>query len=153
MTNVRIIPYADRHKEDFRQLNRDWLVQYNLLESHDEAILDNPRETILNTGGAIFLAESDGQIVGSSALMKEHEGVYELVKMSVAKAYQGKGISRLLLNKCIEEARTLKARKLILFSNHQLTNALALYEKYGFQYIEVEDSPFQTADIKMELYL
>jgi N-acetylglutamate synthase-like GNAT family acetyltransferase len=153
MTNVRIIPYADRYEEDFRQLNREWLEQYHLLEAHDEAILNNPRETILNTGGVIFLAESDGLIVGTSALMKEHEGVYELVKMGVAKEYQGKGISRLLLNKCIEEARMLKAKKLILFSNHQLKNALALYEKYGFEYIEVEDSPFQTADIKMELYL
>jgi hypothetical protein len=34
-----------------------------------------------------------------------------------------------------------------------LKTALALYEKYGFQHVAVEDSPFATADVKMELVL
>ncbi len=44
-------------------------------------------------------------------------------------------------------------RKLNLFSNHQLKSALKLYEKYGFGYVEMKNSPFETADIKMELIL
>ena len=32
-------------------------------------------------------------------------------------------------------------------------NALNLYEKYGFQHIEIKDTHFVTADIKMELKL
>jgi hypothetical protein len=47
----------------------------------------------------------------------------------------------------------LGAVKIELFSNHQLKNALKLYEKYGFGYIEMKGSPFETADIKMELIL
>ena len=46
-----------------------------------------------------------------------------------------------------------KAAKLILFSNSQLTTAISLYEKYGFKHIAATDSPFLTADIKMELSL
>jgi hypothetical protein len=34
-----------------------------------------------------------------------------------------------------------------------LQTALGLYEKFGFQHIEVLDSPFETADVKMELHL
>jgi putative acetyltransferase len=83
--------------------------------------------------------------------MKEEDGVYELAKMSVTKKWQGKGISKLLLETCLDKAKELGAVKLSLFSNHQLHTALRLYEKYGFRNIELIDSPFETADVKMEL--
>ncbi len=151
MSPCTIIDYADQFQTVFKQLNMEWLDRYNLTESHDLQILDNPRSTILDTGGIIYLAECDNQIVGSAALIKEHDGVFELAKMAVAIEHQKKGISKLLLEKCIEKAKALQATKIILFSNHQLKAALGLYEKYGFQYVPVKDSPFVTADIKMEL--
>ena len=73
--------------------------------------------------------------------------------MSVAKEFRGRGISRSLIEKCLEKAKQLEAKKILLFSNHQLLTAISLYEKYGFRHIEVKDSPFATADIKMELIL
>jgi ribosomal protein S18 acetylase RimI-like enzyme len=151
MNACSIIEYTDQHQAIFKELNRAWLDQYNLTESHDLQILDDPRGTIVEGGGVIYLAQSDGCIVGSAALMKEHDGVYELAKMAVATEYQKMGISKLLLERCFEKAKELKASKIILFSNHQLKAALGLYEKYGFQYVPVKDSPFLTADIKMEL--
>ena len=151
MTTFNIIEYTDRYQSDFKELNKAWLDKYNLTESHDLQILDDPSGTILERGGVIYLAECDGRIVGSAALMKEHDNVYELAKMAVATEYQKMGISKLLLEKCIEKANELGADKILLFSNHQLKAALGLYEKYGFQYVPVVDSPFLTADIKMEL--
>jgi GNAT superfamily N-acetyltransferase len=65
--------------------------------------------------------------------------------------YQGKGISKLLLQRCLDEAIQLKAKKIMLFSNHQLKKAIQLYEQFGFKHVAVTDSPFTTADIKMEL--
>jgi putative acetyltransferase len=153
MPTTNIITYQDRYHADFKALNVEWLERYGLLEPHDVEILDHPKEMIIDNGGFIYLAESNGAIIGSAALMKEHDGVYELVKMAVAENFRGKGISKLLLEACLQQAKTIKARKIILFSNHQLKAALGLYEKYGFNYIEVEDSPFLTADIKMELDL
>ena len=73
--------------------------------------------------------------------------------MFVTKKLRGRGISKLLIEECIAKAKELKAKKIILFSNHQLTSALGLYEKYGFTHVAVEDSPFETADVKMELIL
>lgn len=151
MSYCKIIEYTDHHQAVFKELNKTWLDQYNLTESHDLQILDDPRGTILERGGVIYLAEYDRRIVGSAALMKEHGGVYELAKMAVATEYQKMGISKLLLEKCIEKANVLGATKILLFSNHQLKAALGLYEKYGFKYVPVVDSPFLTADIKMEL--
>lgn len=151
MNSCLIIDYEDQHQHAFRELNVEWLDKYNLTESHDLEILDNPRNTILANGGVIYLAQCDDRIVGSAALIKEHGDVYELAKMAVAKEYQKMGISKLLLEKCLEKAKTLKASKITLFSNHQLKAALGLYEKYKFQYVPVKDSPFLTADVKMEL--
>ncbi len=151
MEAVNIIPYADEHSGVFRQLNLEWLERYNLLESHDLEVIDDPRGTILERGGAIYLANTSDGIVGSAALMKTGEKEFELAKMAVTPAWQGKGISKLLIEQCLDTARKAGAEKVMLFSNHQLQTAIHLYEKYGFRHIEVADSPFATADVKMEL--
>ncbi len=151
--SVEIIEYQDHHQPIFKALNAVWLEHYNLMEQHDHEILNNPRELILKNGGVIYLAQHQNEIVGSAALIKEHDGIYELAKMTVAASHQKMGISKLLLEKCLEKARSLHGSRIILFSNHQLKTALSLYEKYGFQHIMVEDSPFATADVKMELVL
>ena len=150
---IKIIPYRSEHHAIFKQLNLEWLDHYNLTESHDLMILDDPEGIILNKGGFIWMAEADGKIVGSAGLMKEHEGVYELVKMAVTTDYQGKGISKLLIDTCLAKAREIGAKKLTLFSNHQLQRAIGLYERHGFRHVTVTDSPMETADIKMELIL
>jgi GNAT superfamily N-acetyltransferase len=153
MEEIQIIPYAAQYAEDFRRLNLEWLDHYHLTESHDLMVLDDPQGTILDREGAIYLAKAGEKIVGSAALMKEHEGVYELAKMAVTQAFRGKGISKLLIEKCLEKARQFQAKKVTLFSNHQLLTALHLYEQYGFRHVEVKDSPFETADVRMELVL
>jgi putative acetyltransferase len=150
---ISIVTYREEWKEDFRRLNLEWLDKYNLREDADMIVLNDPQKEVLDKGGFIFLAVADGKAVGSAALLNEGHGHYELAKMSVTESWQGKGISKLLLEKCLEKAKEVNATKLELFSNHQLKNALKLYEKYGFVYIDVKDSPFATADIKMELSL
>jgi N-acetylglutamate synthase-like GNAT family acetyltransferase len=116
-------------------------------------ILDDPKGTIINRGGFIWLAKDGDDIVGSAAIMSEGHGIFELAKFAVTKEWQGRGISKLLLETCLAKAREIGATKVSLFSNHQLTTALKLYEKYGFHHVSVEDSPFETADVKMELIL
>jgi putative acetyltransferase len=151
--NIEIVEYEDQHQAIFKALNVLWLETYNLLESHDLEILDHPKKYILNNGGVIYLAHHEHEIVGSAALIKETEDTYELVKMAVAPSYQKMGISNLLMERCLQAARRLKAKKIVLFSNHQLKAALGLYDKYGFQHVPVKDSPFVTADVKMQLVL
>jgi putative acetyltransferase len=147
---AEIIPYDSQYYSFFRELNIQWLEQYGLLEDHDIMVLNDPQATILDKGGAIYLAIADKKIVGSSVLIKAGDDHFELAKMAVSESYRGKGISKLLIEKCIDTAMERGAKKISLFSNHQLTTAIALYRKYGFKDVVVEDSPFQTADVKME---
>lgn len=152
MSTVKIIEYEDKYQPQFKQLNLEWLERFNLLEDRDLVALDSPREAIMDHGGVIYLAKIDNQIIGSAAVIYEH-GEYELAKMAVDQAHRGKGISKILLDKCLGFVREKGAAKILLYSNSQLTTALALYKRYGFKDVVLENSPFETADVKMELTL
>lgn len=150
---IEIIEYRSAYQPDFYRLNIAWLDKYNLTESHDLMVLNDPEGTIIAGSGYIFLAKEGDNIAGSAALMKVGPHQYELAKMAVDENWQGRGIGRLLIETCLSKARQIGAKKLCLFSNHQLTAAIGLYEKYGFCHVEVTHSPFVTADVKMELNL
>ena len=148
---IEIIEYNDKYHSDFKRLNLEWLDKYNLTESHDLIILNDPQGIVLNNGGFIWLAKAGDEIVGTAGILNEGSRIFELIKMCVAESWRGRGISKLLIETCLQKAKDLGGKKLILFSNHQLKTALKLYEKYGFKNVEVKDSPFETADVKMEL--
>lgn len=150
---IRIIPYEAKYRSDFKRLNLAWLDQYGLTESHDLKVLNDPEGTILAHGGCIFLAVDGETLIGNAGLERVEGQCYELVKMTVDAAYRGQGLSKVLLNACLEKARELGAEKLILYSNTQLTTALRLYEQYGFKHVPATGAPFLTADVKMELSL
>lgn len=150
---IEIIPYEHKYQPEFKRLNLEWLDKYNLTESHDLEILNDPEGTVIARGGCIFLAKEGEEIIGTAGLWKESKKEYELVKMTVDPAYRGKGIGKLLLERCLSAAKELGAEKIILYSNSQLKTALGLYEKYGFRHVPVIDAPFVTADVKMELSL
>jgi putative acetyltransferase len=150
---IKIIPYEEKYAADFKSLNWEWLEKYGLLEQHDIDVLEDPKGMILDNEGSIYFAVNEEEVVGTAALMKEEEGVFELVKMAVIPAWRGKGISKMLMEKCLDTARQKKVKKITLFSHSQLKTALLLYEKYGFRHVKVEKSPYETADVRMELEL
>ncbi len=150
---VEIIAFDITFAADFKRLNLEWLDKYKLTESHDLYYLNDPVKTIIEKDGFIWLAKNGEEIIGSAAIMKMEEGVYELSKMSVTAAFQGQGIGKKLIEIGLAKAMELNAKKVILYSNHQLQSAIHMYEKFGFNHVAVIDSPFETADIKMELIL
>ena len=80
---IKIILYKPQHANVFKELNLEWLDKFHLTESHDLKVLDDPAGTIIEPGGVIYLAKSNEEIVGSAALIKEHDHTYELAKMAV----------------------------------------------------------------------
>lgn len=148
---VSIIEYENKYAADFKRLNLEWLDKYGLTEEPDLLMLDNPEMEIVANGGCIYLAKVNHEIIGSCALIPEVPGTYELAKMAVVAAFQGQGISKLLLQKCLSAAADKKARRIFLHSNSQLSAAIALYEKYGFYHIPVANSHYDTADVMMEI--
>ncbi|UOQ66276.1 GNAT family N-acetyltransferase [Hymenobacter volaticus] len=153
MYTVRILDYKPAHQPVFRALNEEWITQYFVMEAPDYQMLDEPQRYILAPGGAILMAEHEGQLVGTCALLNEGHGIFELAKMAVSPAAQGLGIGYALGQAAIQKARQLGAHHLELLSNSRLMSALALYRKLGFRNVPVPTSPYQRTDVKMALDL
>nr|WP_315173838.1 GNAT family N-acetyltransferase [uncultured Flavobacterium sp.] len=150
---VEIIPFSIANKEAIKTLNLEWLQKYFKVEPKDELVLSNPVEEIINKGGKIYYALYDKEIIGTVSLIKMNATTFELSKMAITEKVQGLGIGRQLIDFCIEEAKKLGIKKLILYSSRQLKPALHLYESFGFKEIPVESGVYERADIKMELLL
>ena len=152
-TGIHIIEFKESLSLHFKKLNVDWLQKYFVVEPIDEKMLGNPKHFIIDKGGYVFFAETDGIIVGTFALMKANEGTFELGKMAVDEQFQGLKIGHKMLQFAIRKAEELSARKLILFSNTKLGPALHLYKKFGFIEVPLVDSEYKRSNIKMEKQL
>ena len=155
MTEYEIINFKNEYSKLFYDLNIEWLNAFFLVEDYDKKILSNPQKHIINKGGSIFFAKKDKKIVGVVALMPTHEfDVYELTKMGVEKDFRNQGVGRQLLKKGVEQAKLNKLKKVIIYSNRKLENAIYLYKSFGFIEVELEkNSNYQRADIKLKLRL
>lgn len=152
--NIEIVPFKPEFAKNFKALNIAWLTKYFWVEPHDEEVLGNPIKYIIEPGGNIFFAREGEQIIGTVALMKMQEGVFELTKMAVTPLSQGKKIGQKLMEHTLGYAKAQGWKTLIIYSNRKLENAIYIYKKYGFTEIPIEENnPYSRGDIKMELQL
>jgi GNAT superfamily N-acetyltransferase len=134
-------------------LNYEWLEKYFVVEPGDVISLADPQREIIDKQGHIFYARYNGSIVGTASLLRFNDEVYELGKMAVTASAQGLGIGKVLIEHCLAEAKQMGIKKLILYSNTKLSNAIYPYRRYGFTEIPLEAGHYDRANIKMELGL
>ena len=152
MDAVDIVDFKPEYREDFRDLNVEWLEKYFVVEPVDREILWNP-ERIIEDGGVILFAKSNDAIVGTCALLKQGDG-WELSKMAVTEAYQGRKIGKALMLATLERARSMGIGKLFLVTNSTLTPAIAMYRKVGFRVTQSGQHPkYERGDLTMEMSL
>jgi putative acetyltransferase len=149
--DVAIVEWHPKWAGDFRRLNEEWITRYFELEADDRRTLNDPEGEVIAPGGAIVLAVAEGEVVGTGALIAEGNGVYELAKMAVTPAWQGRGIGRLVGERLLAIARDRGARRVELVSQSGLTPALKLYESLGFRHVPVGAVSYARADVRMEL--
>ncbi|MDX2069944.1 MAG: bifunctional helix-turn-helix transcriptional regulator/GNAT family N-acetyltransferase [Haliscomenobacter sp.] len=152
---VKIVDYTPVYQQAFRDLNVEWISKYFKMEPADYQALDHPQSYILDKGGHILVALYQGQPVGVCALIKKDHPVfdYELGKMAVSPAAQGKSIGFLLGKAILDKARELGARNVFLESNTLLKPAINLYYKLGFEKISGYPSPYERSNIQMMVEL
>ena len=150
-TSIRT--YDPSYKQSFIDLNTAWLNEFFAVEEHDRQVFSNIEEVIIRPGGEIFFCLSDDVVVGTVAMQKLSDDVYELAKMAVAKPYRGRGFSNELMSACLEFARARKAAKVVLLSNTRMVPAIRLYRKSGFVEVPLGETDYAWADIQMELSL
>lgn len=151
--NVSIIDFESNHKQAFKDLNYEWISKYFEVEDSDLKMLKDPQGYILDNGGAILIALSDQEALGTCALIKMENQVFELAKMAVSPKAQGKQIGYKLGLATIEKAKKLGAKKLYLETNSVLKPAISLYRKLGFENACGYESPYSRCNVQMEMKL
>jgi GNAT superfamily N-acetyltransferase/predicted transcriptional regulator len=148
---VLIVDFKPQHAVAFKELNEEWICTYFKMEEADYLSLDDPQGYILDKGGHIFVALLDNRPVGVCALMLMDDGEhdFELAKMAVSPASQGKSIGWLLGQAALDKAAALGAAKVYLESNTVLKPAINLYHKLGFQKIVGHPTPYERCNIQM----
>jgi N-acetylglutamate synthase-like GNAT family acetyltransferase len=93
--------------------------------------------------GNFWLAELDGQTVGTIALKQFDDQSLALRKMFVHQAYRGKekGTAQQLLDKAVTWSRQQKIQRIYLGTTDSFKAAHRFYEKNGFDLISEEELP------------
>ncbi|MGI9238157.1 MAG: GNAT family N-acetyltransferase [Woeseiaceae bacterium] len=149
-STVSIVDYSEKYGDAFARLNMAWLEKYFVVEPIDREVLSNPLSCIIEPGGAVLYACIDGQAVGTVALKRSGDAVFELTKMAVTERCQGLGIGRMLLSAAVGRFEEMQGKRLYLESNSALAPALALYESAGFRH---EARPTSSDYVRSDVYM
>ncbi|WLR46393.1 GNAT family N-acetyltransferase [Halobacillus litoralis] len=105
-------------------------------------------------GVDLLVAEVNGDILGSVALFPAKTDAYEgyvdeldypeIRVLAVIPQARGKGIASALIEECIQRAKTKGYSEIGLHTGDFMKDAIALYERYGFERLPEHD--FEPAD-------
>ena len=158
----KIRPFAPADAPAFAALNRRWIEEMFGMEEKDVRQLEHPKDSILDPGGYIAVADANGWIMGTGAILpaanapQDGRKWMEVVKMATDVATQGRGIGSAVLTQLLDFAREQGADAVWLETNAQLEAATALYEKFGFKKLvdeEIWPTPYDRCNWQMVLEL
>lgn len=128
--------------DDIRQLFQEYTA---MLVETDEAVkaclaaqgygdeLDHVEEKYGLPDGRLYgVCGDDGRLVGCAAIHRLDETCCELKRLYVQPAYRGRGLSRLLMDQCIGEAKQIGYKQMRLDTLPFMTAAMGFYRQYGF---------------------
>lgn len=163
MTSSTIVrSFRQGDEAAFAALNFRWIDELFGAEEEDRRLLENPQAMILDRGGYIAIAENEGSVVGTGALLiashppRGGDQWGEIVKMATDPNAQGKGVGGAVIDHLIKQARAKEMAGLWLETNDRLKAATALYERKGFERLsagELWETPYARCNLQMVLRL
>lgn len=95
-------------------------------------------EMFQQPGSMYNIAELNGKVLGGAGIYPS-DGLplqtCELVKMYLMPEARGKGLGKLLIDRCLEFARGFGYLQVYIETMPELKKAVSIYEKFGFQYL------------------
>lgn len=128
-----ILKRTDANDPDFIELVRHLDAELAIRDGDDHAFYDQFNK-IVHIRHAI-VAYLDGRTAGCGAVKPLETGVMEVKRMFVLPEFRGKGIASKVLAELERWALELGARACCLETGQNQPEAIALYEKCGYQHI------------------
>jgi N-acetylglutamate synthase-like GNAT family acetyltransferase len=100
--------------------------------------LNNIGQSYVASGNDFFVAEGDGEIVGTAGLLFE-PGRARIVRMSVAGTHRKRGIATALLHQCIRRAKEAGLPEIVAFTEPHWADAVGFYLASGFEQFGRDD--------------
>lgn len=139
--DIQIRPIQEEDNASIAALIRKVLTEFK--RNQPGTVFTDPTtdhlSDLFNAVDAIYyVVEDHGKLIGGCGIYPTAglpEGCAELVKFYLDPDSRGKGIGKLLMEKCFESATSMGFTQLYLESFPEFKIAIGLYEKYGFQYL------------------
>ena len=145
---------AYEHKEKVGELFREYTrmlveldpeFQKSLDEQNYDEELEHLEDKYGPPGGRLYLAWYDGELAGCVGMKKLDDKTGELKRLYVRPAFRGQHLGRKLVERIIEDARSLGYSRLMLDTMPELVSARQMYENMGFQVTKrYNNSPLDT---------
>lgn len=149
---MKIVPYDQKYKEIFIEMNKQWISQMFVIEEEDLQVLNNI-ESALEAGGQIFFAVDDtGEVLACCMIAPLPNGEWEIEKFCARGMYTGTGAGTACLKACMEYARERRVEKVVIVTNTKCEQAIRLYRKFGFVEVPVDKKkfPYERANLAFE---
>ena len=85
-----------------------------------------------------WIAEREGQAIGSVFVVRQDDTTAKLRMLYVDADARGLGLGSQLVDECLQFARQVGYRRMVLWTNSVLTDARRIYERAGFTLLEEE---------------
>lgn len=96
--------------------------------------------------GRLYIAYLNDNVVGCIALRRYDENRSELKRLFIRDGYRGLGISKLLIQKIIQDAIEIEYESILLDTLNTMKPAINLYKSFGFKEIDpYYDNPLDGA--------
>lgn len=136
----RARPDAPEAVQLIAELEAHLAPQYPQTSRHGYSI-----EKLLREAVAFFVVRQDGDAAGCGGIQLYDTDYGELKRMYIRPQYRGRGLARLMLDRLAEHARENGVALLRLETGIYQTDAMRLYERWGFVRIppfgEYRDDP------------
>ncbi|PPA80174.1 MAG: acetyltransferase [ANME-2 cluster archaeon HR1] len=135
---MNIERFSDARYEEVKQLVLGVLeekgFEYDPVKDYD---LDDITKYYHDNGGMFFTGSVDRKIIGTSAVRKIDSERCEIKRIYVCKEYRRRGYGRELFLHALDFAKDHYLH-ITLMTDRSLTEAIALYKKYGFSVVRTD---------------
>ena len=138
-TEFHIRPATNADGEPVRAIVFDTLREFCMTpDQHGtDADLADIESFYPRRGGRFsVVVDAGGEVIGCVGLARVNATTVELRKMYLRRDARGRGLGRRLLDHAVAEARGLGFRQITLETASCLTDAIAMYRRYGFVHSE-----------------